>query len=369
MINTYNGTITCDSDTGVITSPGCQIGSTDTQVRNNAFYYKIAGKIYHKTAVMAGTAVTATVVPIGKYGLFGFQINAAGTISNVDAAANATGYATAAAALAAMPDASANNVIFMYIIVLADTGTWTGATDDLVADSDCAAVYFYNVACTSGQNVDIGFTPSKVEVWNPSSNVKLTWDDSMDDGTARKDAPNVDGLLTAPRVAIGEGAGNLEKFHVESFLAQIAGVQVQVAETTVTKTDEDITKNLWGLYGMQVGADGTIDAAPNATTATGWSTEADAIEDIEACTSAHVLVGYATIHASTSANYEGDADMDGSKVATANYYDAPLVTFVEELGITPIAEGDVSGVKQGFTIGYDRHLWYPGDTLYYTAWR
>lgn len=118
---------------GLLKSPAPGIGSTTDQVATGAFNFMINGVTYHKAAVAAGTAPAATTVPDGKFGLFGFEIGADGTIDNNDAADNATGYATAALALAALPDASANHTMIAYIIVEADGADFVGATTALSA--------------------------------------------------------------------------------------------------------------------------------------------------------------------------------------------------------------------------------------------
>lgn len=129
--------------TGVLSSPGCSMGSTKDQVANVLFNFEIAGASYAKAATAAGTAPTATTIPQNKWGLFGFEIGADGTIDLLDAADNATGYASEALALAAIPTASASHVLFMYVTVMCtEAAGFIGATTNF--DATGVTANFYN---------------------------------------------------------------------------------------------------------------------------------------------------------------------------------------------------------------------------------
>lgn len=132
--------------TQVLTSPGASMGTTKDHVANITFKYMIKNVTYTKAAVAAGTAPTATTIPQNKYGLFGFQIDAAGTVSSLDAAGNGAGtYATAAAAIAALPTASSAHLLFMYVVVTStESGGFVGATTTF--DATGVTATFYNVA-------------------------------------------------------------------------------------------------------------------------------------------------------------------------------------------------------------------------------
>jgi hypothetical protein len=128
----------------VIGDPAPGIGTTNTQLANKAFQYVIAGVPYNKAAVAAGTAITATTVPQNKYGLFGFEIAADGTLDAWDAAGNNVGYATAALAIAAKPANSASHVGAFYVVVMnTAAGGFVGATTALNA-STVTATYYSN---------------------------------------------------------------------------------------------------------------------------------------------------------------------------------------------------------------------------------
>ena len=129
--------------TGVLSNPGCSMGSTKDQVANVMFNFEIAGVPYAKAATAAGTAPTATTIPQNKWGLFGFEIGADGTIDLIDAAGNAAGYASEALALAAIPTASASHVLFMYVTVMCtEAAGFVGATTNF--DATGVTANFYN---------------------------------------------------------------------------------------------------------------------------------------------------------------------------------------------------------------------------------
>jgi len=131
--------------TSLLSSPALAIGSTPANLATGAFSFTIGSMSYTKAAVAAGTALTATTVPQNKYGAFGLQIPSGGTIAALDAAANATGYATAALALAAWKAVapSASNVALGCVVVINTGGAFVGATTSLAAAGVTAVYYSY----------------------------------------------------------------------------------------------------------------------------------------------------------------------------------------------------------------------------------
>lgn len=143
---------------GIINASTLSTGSTPENVATTAFQYRIDGVTYTKAAVAAGTAlgITNTINTGAAAGIFygGFlcQINAAGTISFVAAAADQVETTAAAALTAAQAiTPTAGNVAVGWFVVGAKTGAdWVAGTDDLTAASDCASVsYTSNAATTS----------------------------------------------------------------------------------------------------------------------------------------------------------------------------------------------------------------------------
>ncbi len=127
-----------------VTKTVLAIGSTDTAVSNAAFEYTSLGVQYSKAAVTAGTAPGNDVVPQSTYGAVAFDIDAAGTITAVEAAANATGYATAALAIAGIADAASGSARMGTVTATKSDGAFTFGTTALDAANT-------TVAYTDGQ--------------------------------------------------------------------------------------------------------------------------------------------------------------------------------------------------------------------------
>lgn len=119
--------------------PALGIGSTKTAVASTAFDYFVGGKRYTKAANAIGTAPGSDVVPLGKFGAVAFDIDNTGTITAVSAPANATGYATAALAAAAIPAVGAGKARMGYVTASKSDGTFTFGTNNFdVANSTVA---------------------------------------------------------------------------------------------------------------------------------------------------------------------------------------------------------------------------------------
>ena len=123
----------------VLTSPDLAIGSTATAVSNAAFNYLINGTLYYKAAVAAGTAPGNDVVPQGKFGAVAFDIGTDGTIDAVEATANATGYASAALAAAALPAVAADHARMGYVTATKSDGAFTFGSTELGAANTTVA--------------------------------------------------------------------------------------------------------------------------------------------------------------------------------------------------------------------------------------
>lgn len=119
--------------TSLLGNPTLAIGTTDTHVSNLAFDFQIAGVQYTKAAVAAGTAPGNDIVPQTKYGAVAFDIGADLTIDAIEAPANATGYNTAALAVAALPAVAAGHVRMGYVTAVKSDGAFTFGTTALSA--------------------------------------------------------------------------------------------------------------------------------------------------------------------------------------------------------------------------------------------
>jgi len=116
-----------------VSYPGLAVGTTATDVASVAFDYTLSGIQYAKAAVAAGTAPGTDVIPQSKYGAIALDINAAGTISVAKAAANATGYASEALALAGIPALAAGKARMGTVSVIKSDAAFTFGTTDLDA--------------------------------------------------------------------------------------------------------------------------------------------------------------------------------------------------------------------------------------------
>ena len=125
---------------GLMSLPGLVIGSTTTAVANVAFDYIVNGAKYTKAAVATGTAPGNDVIPTGTYGAVALDIGADGTIDVIEAAANATGYASAALAIAGLAAVTADHVRMGTVTVVKSDGAFTFGTTAL-SDANTTEVY------------------------------------------------------------------------------------------------------------------------------------------------------------------------------------------------------------------------------------
>ena len=130
LVNDIRAALLSDS---LVTLPGLAIGTTATAVSNVAFSFKVNGIQYAKAAVAAGTAPGNDVVPQSLYGAVALDIGANGTVDAIEAAANATGYASAALAIAGIPDSAADHARMGTVTVIKSDGAFTFGTTDLDA--------------------------------------------------------------------------------------------------------------------------------------------------------------------------------------------------------------------------------------------
>lgn len=119
--------------------PALAIGSTKTNVANGAFNYAINGNIYPEPALAAGTAPGNDVIPQAKFGAVAFDIGADGTIDVIEAAANATGYDSAALAIAGIAAVAADHVRMGTVTATKSDGAFTFGTTELDAANTTVA--------------------------------------------------------------------------------------------------------------------------------------------------------------------------------------------------------------------------------------
>jgi hypothetical protein len=225
---------------------------------------------------------------------------------------------------------------------------------------------------TTLANIDkqIGFVPNYVKVWNPKTNIELEWAYGMLNGSAKKNGDFVATTLrTSPKLVIGSTPANLANV---AFTYEIGGMEYAkaavAAGTALTSgAPGTVPQNKYGLFGLEIGTDGTIANLDAADNATGYATEALAIAALTATTAAHVLMGYVTV-IRTGGTFIGATTSLADATTTAKYYsmNGSTAAFPQTLGITPL---DNSTTGQGFRVGLDTDLQGLGDTLYYWCWR
>lgn len=120
----------------LITASALAIGSTKPNVANDACTVSIGGTRAAIAAVVVGTALSGANVPQDKYGAWAVDVTAADVKSITPAADNATGYATAAAAIADIPAVAKDKARLGVVTAISDTGVFDPGTTDL----DSAAV-------------------------------------------------------------------------------------------------------------------------------------------------------------------------------------------------------------------------------------
>jgi hypothetical protein len=134
-----DGTYIRRATDGVLDDPNLAIGGTNTRVATGAFDYSINGTEYSKGAVAAGTVPGNDVVPLGLYGAVALDIGIDGTIDAIEAPANATGYASAALAAAALPAPEDAHIRIGYVTATKSDGAFTFGTTALNAANTTVA--------------------------------------------------------------------------------------------------------------------------------------------------------------------------------------------------------------------------------------
>ena len=115
-----------------ITAPGLTLATTKDKLKVSAFTFSIQGTTYSKTAtdnISPGT----DVIPEDKYGAVALDIDYAGTVTAVPAAANATGYDTAALAIAGIPACATDKCRIGWVTVMKSDGAFTFDTTEFDA--------------------------------------------------------------------------------------------------------------------------------------------------------------------------------------------------------------------------------------------
>jgi len=116
----------------VLTTPALSVGlAAADDVTTGAFNFIINGVSYAKAA--AETAPGNDVIPQNTYGAVALDIGANGTIDAIEAADNATGYASAVLAIAGVAAAASDHCRLGYVTAMKSDGAFTFGTTELSA--------------------------------------------------------------------------------------------------------------------------------------------------------------------------------------------------------------------------------------------
>lgn len=115
-----------------VTAPGLTLATTKDKLKVSAFTYKILGVTYSKGAE-DNISPGSDVIPQNTYGAVALDIDYAGTITAVSATDNATGYASAALAVAGIPACSTSLCRIGWVTVMKSDGAFTFETTEFDA--------------------------------------------------------------------------------------------------------------------------------------------------------------------------------------------------------------------------------------------
>jgi len=212
-------------DEQYITSPTLAIGSSDTKaILNNAFKYEISGWSYSKASAETSFSGLNTV-PQNKYGAFCLKIDADGTITIYEADSNATGYNSAALAIAGLPDADSDTAYMGVVTVIStDAGGFVpgttalddAAVTDTYTNGDPAkrgtptgALYINNTLFLRPKPDDIGLFKAASEMNRPTA---------LEAATAPAD------IKWGPMIALGAAIAYLAPRGGQGRIAELTGI-------------------------------------------------------------------------------------------------------------------------------------------------
>lgn len=124
-----SGTIRISSSYAV--SAGLAIGSTVQNVANDAFSFYINNVEFSQSANAVGTVLSGDNVPINTYGAWRLEVGENGTVDIIEASGNATGYTTAALAVAGLPVLQFEHAEMGYVTAMDTSGAFVPGTTAL----------------------------------------------------------------------------------------------------------------------------------------------------------------------------------------------------------------------------------------------
>ncbi len=118
---------------GMLITGGLAIGSNKDDVATGLCAFQIAGMSYANAAITTGTGPGNDVIPQGTYGAVALDIGINGTEDAIEAADNATGYASAALAVAGLPAVAAGHTRMGWVTATKSDGAFTFGTTEFDA--------------------------------------------------------------------------------------------------------------------------------------------------------------------------------------------------------------------------------------------
>jgi hypothetical protein len=293
---------TAAANTGVIFNP-CHLfmAQLKAYVAHETFDYHINGKKYTTSADYIGITPGNDVVPDGKYGAVAFDIDIFGTITTIEATANATGYNTAALAVAGLPTKGTDLYRIGWVTAMKTGGAFTFGTTELNAENT-------TVEFTSPGILHIGTDRKKVGLEDISYYIVSKYSKKA----------ITDGVISSPTVL---GLGSTKNLVAnESFTYYINGGQYSKAANTVgTAPGNDVIPiNKYGSVAFDIDAAGTITVAEATNNATGYSSAALAVAGLPALGADLFRIGRVTVIKTDGSFTFGTTDLDAANVTV--YY-------------------------------------------------
>ena len=115
------------TDDYVLSDPGLTYGSAAAKLKISNTWYMINGVMYY---VASAETAPVDTIPQNKYGAWALEVGTNGTIDEIGAAANTTGYASAALAVAGLPAVQTDHARLGYATVIHTGADFVGGTTE-----------------------------------------------------------------------------------------------------------------------------------------------------------------------------------------------------------------------------------------------
>jgi len=306
-------------------------GSTDTNVGTAAMVINVAGVRAIKAASAAGTAFGALgTIPASTWGIIAVDAVLAGTITYVSGAANyTTGYATEAAAIAALPPRTTLKSRVGYVTILASASTFVVGTDALAGGSSG------NPATTTNYYPAAGIMAPQGLAYGPNGVVSL----GLLNGTFHPAwSGGYNGMLQATVLGIGSTDTRISNTTASMYNANgLTNIPKAAVAAGTALSAGTIPADQWGIYAVMINGAGTITYVVGPSNYTsGYASEALAINALASMYPAAGLafMGYVTVKTKAATAWIAATDAfaggaSGNVASVTNYYSTPGVTLAQ----------------------------------------